>query len=154
MNVLRSPLLPALGCLALGAIPLGLVPPVRAELPPWVYGQEQRQAPYVLELLVRSVHTMAAGAEPEQLRVQAQVLQVKRQPPAARLRAGDVITLRYALPPSRPSGWVGPAPLPLLHAGERLPAWLAPDPSLPGTYQPAAGGRSFGPSLENVQDPG
>ena len=149
MNRFRLPLLPVLG-----AIALGWLPSARAELPPWVYGQEQRQAPYVLELLVRSVHTMAAGAEPEQLRVQSQVLEVKRQPAASRLRAGDAITLRYALPVSRPAGWAGPAPLPSLQAGERLPAWLAPDPSLPGVYQPAAGGRSFGPSLESVQDPG
>ena len=154
MNPVRLPLLPALSSLALGAVAFGWSPTARAELPPWVYGQEQRQAPYVLELLVRGVHTMAAGAEPEQLRVKAQVLAVKRQPAASRLRPGDAITLRYALPVSRPAGWVGPAPLPLLQAGERLPAWLAPDPSLPGVYQPAAGGRSFGPSLESVQDPG
>ena len=149
MNRFRLPLLPALG-----AITLVVSPAVRAELPPWVYGQEQRDAPYVLELLVRSVHATSAGAEPAQLQVRAQVLEVKRQPPAARLRAGDGITLRYSLPPSRPAGWVGPAPLPLLQAGERLPAWLAPDPSLPGVLQPAAGGRSFGPSLEGEREPG
>jgi hypothetical protein len=154
MNASRLPLLPALSSLALSAITLGWVPAVRAELPPWVYGQEQRQAPYVLELLVRSVHTTAAGAEPEQLRVQAQVLEVKRQPPAARLRAGDAITLSYPLPPSRPSGWAGPAPLPVLQVGERLPAWLAPDPSLQGVFQPAAGGRSFGPAMESEREPG
>ena len=148
------PLLPALGSIALTALTLGEAPSARAELPPWVYGQEQRRAPVVLELLVRSVHTMAAGAEPKQLRAQAQVLAVKRQPAASRLRPGDAITVRYALPVSRPAGWVGPAPLPLLQAGERLSAWLAPDPALPGVYQPAAGGRSFGPSLEAVQDPG
>lgn len=154
MNASRLPLLPALGCLALSAIPLGWAPTVRAELPPWVYGQEQRQAPYALELLVRSVHSKASGAEPKQLQVQAQVLQVKRQPPGARLRAGNEISLTYALPPSRPSGWAGPAPLPELQAGERLPAWLAPDPSLPGVYLPAAGGRSFGPSMESEREPG
>jgi hypothetical protein len=149
MNRFRLPLLPALG-----AIALVLSPAARAELPPWVYGQEQRDAPYALELLVRSVHATSAGAEPAQLQVRAQVLEVKRQPAAARLRVGDGITLRYALPPRRPAGWVGPAPLPLLQAGERLPAWLAPDPSLPGVLQPAAGGRSFGPSLESEREPG
>ena len=154
MNASRLPLLPALGCLALSAIPLGWAPTVRAELPPWVYGQEQRQAPYALELLVRSVHSKASGAEPKQLQVQAQVLQVKRQPPGALLRAGNEISLTYALSPSRPSGWAGPAPLPELQAGERLPAWLAPDPSLPGVYLPAAGGRSFGPSMESEREPG
>ena len=154
MNASRLPLQPALGSLALLLLSLGWAPTVRAELPPWVYGQEQRQAPYVLELLVRSVHRMEAGTETEQVRVQAQVLMVTRQPPAARLRAGDTITVRYAVPPSRPSGWVGPAPLPVLQAGERLPAWLAPDASLPGVLQPAAGGRSFGPSMEREREPG
>lgn len=154
MNRFRSRLLPVLGFSAVAVLSLGRPAAVRAELPPWVYGQEQRRAPYVLELLVRSVHTMPANAEAEQLRVQAQVLAVKRQPSAARLRAGDEISLRYALPPSRPAGWVGPAPLPLVEPGERLPAWLAPDPSLPGVFQPAAGGRSFGPALESEREPG
>jgi len=158
MNASRLPLQPTLGSLALTLLSLGWAPTVRAELPPCVYGQEQRQAPYVLELLVRSVHRMEAGTETdtetEQVRVQAQVLMVQRQPRAARLRAGDTITVRYALPPSRPSGWVGPAPLPVLQAGERLPAWLAPDASLPGVLQPAAGGRSFGPSMEREREPG
>jgi len=154
MSAARLPLLPALGFVALGALSLAGVPAVRAELPPWVYGQEQRQAPYVLELLVRSVHTLPAGSDPEQLQVRAQVLEVKRQPPAARLRAGDAISLRYALPPSRPAGWAGPAPLPVLQPGEQLPAWLVPDAALPGVFKPAAGGRSFGPSLEREREPG
>ena len=51
------------------------------------------------------------------------------------------------LPPPRPQGWAGPSPLPLLRPGQRLPAWLAPDPPL---FRPAAGGRSFGPSLEEA----
>ena len=154
MNPFRLPLLPALGSMALSLGVLGWASAARAELPPWVYGQEQRQAPYLLDLLVRSVHTRRSGAEEELLEVQAQVLEVKRQPPAARLSAGAAITLRYAIPPSRPSGWVGPSPVPVLQPGERLPAWLAPDPSLPGVFLPAAGGRSFGPSLESMRDPG
>ncbi|MEY3750507.1 MAG: hypothetical protein RLZZ631_59 [Cyanobacteriota bacterium] len=138
----------------LASLALGLLPAAsRAELPPWVYGQEQRQAPYVLELLVRSVHSNATVAQPQRLEVWAQVLEVKRQPAGARLKPGDRIRLSYALPPARPQGWVGPSPLPLLEPGEHLPAWLAPDPDRSGSYQPAAGGRSFGPSMETVVEP-
>ena len=115
----------------------------RAELPPSVYGQEQRQAPYALELLVRSVHTSGATIE-----VQAQVLEVRRQPSGSLLKPGDRIAVVYPVPPSRPQGWVGPSPLPRVEPGEHLPAWLITDPNRPAAFKPAAGGRSFGPSLE------
>ncbi|MFM7652229.1 MAG: hypothetical protein ACKO5M_04775 [Vulcanococcus sp.] len=126
---------------------LAPLPSARAELPPWVYGQEQRQAPLRLELEVLTVQTWPAD-QPDQLRVQARVLAVMRQPRGGHLRPGDRLQLRYAIPPQHPGGWVGPAPLPWLKAGQRVPAWLAPDPDAPGTYRPAAGGRSFGPSME------
>jgi hypothetical protein len=142
-------LLPLLGGLALSHPTIG-----RAELPPWVYGQEQRQAPYVLELLVRSVHSTGSAAQQRRLDVRAQVLEVKRQPPGSRLRPGNLITLVYELPPPRPAGWVGPSVLLAVEPGEQLPAWLAPDPSRRGVYAPAAGGRSFGPSFEGVVEPG
>ena len=126
---------------------------VRAELPPAVYAQEQRQAPYALELLVRSVHRTGTVAAGQQLQVVAQVLEVKRQPAGARLKLGDQILLDYALPPARPQGWVGPSPVPALEPGERVPAWLSPDRARPGRFQPTAGGRSFGPSLEAMVEP-
>jgi hypothetical protein len=118
-----------------------------------VYAQEQRQAPYALELLVRSVHRTGTVAAGQQLQVVAQVLEVKRQPAGARLKLGDQILLDYALPPARPQGWVGPSPVPALEPGERVPAWLSPDRARPGRFQPAAGGRSFGPSLEAMVEP-
>jgi hypothetical protein len=121
--------------------------PARAELPPWVYGQEQREAPLRLQLEVLTVQRWPA-LQPDQLLVQARVLSVVRQPRGGRLRPGDRLQLRYPLPPPQPSGWVGPAPLPLLTAGQKVPAWLAPDPALPGVYRPAAGGRTFGPEME------
>jgi len=135
-----------LGCLACSSV-------VRAELPPAVYAQEQRQAPYALELLVRSVHRTGTVAAGQQLQVVAQVLEVKRQPAGARLKLGDQILLDYALPPARAQGWVGPSPVPALEPGERVPAWLSPDRARPGRFQPAAGGRSFGPSLEAMVEP-
>jgi hypothetical protein len=142
MKLLSGSLLAGVGALALATA-------ARAELPPWVYGQEQRQAPYALELLVRNVRR-----EADRLRVQAQVVQVKRQPQKARLQRGDQITVAYPVAPLRPAGWVGPAPIPTLRPGEQRPAWLSRDPSSRGLFQPAAGGRSFGPSLEAVHDPG
>ena len=87
-----------------------------------------------------------------QLLVQARVLAVVRQPRGGRLRPGDRLQLRYPLPPQHASGWVGPAPLPLLTVGQRVPAWLAPDPAAPGAYRPAAGGRSFGPVMEAFRE--
>jgi len=92
--------------------------------------------------------------EADRLRVQAQVVQVKRQPQKARLQRGDQITVAYPVAPQLPAGWVGPAPIPTLRLGEQRPAWLSLDPSGRGVFQPAAGGRSFGPSLEAVHDPG
>ena len=138
--------------LSLSSVLVALPLPGRAELPPWVYGAEQRQAPLQLELRVLRVQTLP-GPPQAQLELQARVLAVRRQGQGAALRPGDSIRVRYPLPPLRPSGWVGPAPLPLLRAGEQRPAWLAPDPALPGIYRPAAGGRSFGPSLEDVAEP-
>ena len=130
---------------------LASLPPARAELPPWVYGQEQREAPLRLELEVLTAQRWPA-LQPAQLLVQARVLSVLRQPRGGRLHPGDRLQLRYSLPPRHPSGWVGPAPLPLLTAGQRVPAWLAPDPAVPGIYRPAAGGRSFGPAMEAFRE--
>ena len=122
--------------------------PARAELPPWVYAEEQRQAPLRLELQV-----LRAVASGEQLQVRARVLVIQRQRSPLRLRPGNTIELRYPLPPPRPRGWVGPSPIPRLVVGERVSAWLTPLSGQPGLFAPAAGGRSFGPSLEDVQDP-
>ena len=145
-----------LGALALGSLLgagawLAPVAPARAELPPWVYGQEQREAPLRLELEVLAVQRWPT-LQPTQLLAQVRVLAVLRQPRAGRLRPGDRLQLRYPLPPARPSGWVGPAPLPLLTPGQRVPAWLAPDPADPGLVRPAAGGRSFGPAMEAFRE--
>jgi hypothetical protein len=123
---------------------------VRAELPPWVYGQEQRGAPLRLELEVVTVQRWPA-LRPDQLLVLARVLSVVRQPHGSHLRPGDALQLRYPLPALQPGGWAGPAPLPLLTVRQRVPAWLKPDPALSGVYRPAAGGRSFGPSLEDIR---
>lgn len=130
------------------ALLLTALQPARAELPPWVYAEEQRQAPLRLELQV--LRAIASG---DQLQVRARVLAIDRQRSPLRLRPGNTIELRFPVAPPRPRGWVGPSPIPRLAAGERVSAWLTPLPGQAGLFAPAAGGRSFGPSLEDVQDP-
>ena len=134
--------------IGLAVAPLIGLTPAQAELPPWVYAEEQRSAPLVVELQVTSVE---ADASPVVLR--ARVLRVQRKPGAIQLRDGDSLEIRYPLPPRRPEGWVGPAPVPLLRAGERVMAWLVADPKVAQVWAPAAGGRSFGPSLEDLPSP-
>lgn len=120
----------------------------RAELPPWVYGEQQRQAPVVLRLKVEQ--GINHGSD---LHVQGRVLQVIRQPKSSQLKAGQRIWLVYGLPEPRPVAMVGPAPLPRLRAGETVTAWLQPIPSTRSTFTPAAGGKSFGPTMEKALEP-
>ncbi|MEB3331595.1 MAG: hypothetical protein VKI83_03765 [Synechococcaceae cyanobacterium] len=143
-----SPLLPALiGLLAPLAL-LALQPlPGRGELPPWVYGQEQRQAPVVVDLQVERLNRQG-----ESVTLQARLSRIRRQSVATQLRPGQTLRIVYNVPPQRAPGWAGPSPLPLLQVGERRTAWLQPGPG--GSWKPAAGGRSFGPSMEEFREPG
>lgn len=135
--------------LALALAVLGTNPGVaRAELPPWVYGDQQRRAPVVVRL--RVVQAERAGSE---ARVRGEVLRVWRQPGAASLTSGQTIGLRYALPPERAPGFAGPSALPLPRKGEVVNAWLKALPGDPLMFEPAAGGRSFGPSMEAFREP-
>jgi hypothetical protein len=144
MSRLWSRALPVL--LALG-IP-GTWPGVaRAELPPWVYGEQQRQAPVVVRLRIQRAERSGSEA-----RVSGQVLRVWRQPEALSLKSGQSIGLRYSLPPEGAPGLVGPSSLPLPRKGEVVTAWLRALPGQ-GLFAPAAGGRSFGPSMEEVREP-
>lgn len=121
----------------------------RAELPPWVYGEQQRQAPVVLRLTVEQGSTRGGD-----LHAQGRVLQVIRQPKGGQLKAGQRIWLVYGLPEPRPVAMVGPAPLRRLQAGETVTAWLQPIPSTRSAFSPAAGGKSFGPTMEEALEPG
>ena len=143
---------PLVALLAAGVMAVLPLPPARAELPPWVYAEEQRAAPLKLEIAVQRVQRWPV-LQPTRLLVEARVLAVLRQPRGSDLRAGASLLLSYPLPASHADGWVGPAPLPLLQPAQRLPAWLEPDPDRRGLYRPAAQGRSFGPSFEGLQQP-
>jgi hypothetical protein len=123
--------------------------PARAELPPWVYGQQQRAAPLRLTLMLEKPRRHGPWIE-----ARARILAVIRQPSGSALQAGQRIGLRLPLPPPRQAGFVGPAPVRLPERGLRVDAWLAPLAGQPGWYQPVAGGYSFGPSLEDQREPG
>lgn len=140
---------------ALAVLPVLGAPPALAELPPWVYGAQQLQAPLVAALQILRVRPDAGGVS-----VTARVLAVRRRGGSAAAIASvqEGATLRLRLPPAQASsegapGVVGPAPLRPPAPGERLSAWLRPGPPGSGVWLPAAGGRSFGPSLEGVPDP-
>lgn len=121
----------------------------RAELPPWVYGEQQRRAPVVLRIAVdKELHY--AG----DLHVQARVLKVIRPTRASEIKAGQGVWIVYAMPAPQPVRMVGPAPLPMLRTGETVTAWLLPIPGTHASFGPAAGGRSFGPTMEEVVEPG
>ena len=142
----------ALAPLSLSVLGLAASLPARAELAPWVYGEQQRQAPLVVDLRILEVAPLPAGAEG--LRLRGRVLTVKRQARGSGVRTDQVLTLR--LPPaprlSQPP-MVGPAPLRAPAVGSRVTAWLKPAPERAALWLPAAGGRSFGPSLEASLDP-
>jgi hypothetical protein len=121
----------------------------QAELPPWAYGEQQRQAKVVMKLKVQGV--VPVGGE---LKARCWVLKVLRQPPSGQLRTGQRVELRYTLPNWRQPGLVGPSPLRALNPGEEITAWLNPIAGERGHFAPAAGGRSFGPAMEQVWEPG
>ncbi|MCX5952890.1 MAG: hypothetical protein NTZ40_05215 [Cyanobacteria bacterium] len=127
-------------------VPLGielagfLVPPAaRAELPPAVYAERQRQAAVVLDLEVQRISLI--GTE---LHIRAKVLAVVRRPRGSTLEAGQRIDLFYSHPERHPANWPGPGAIPMLQRGQQTRAWLNPLADRPGGFAPAAGSQSFG----------
>ena len=101
----------ALGLWAVAAAPAG------SELPPWIYGDEQRRAPVVAE--IRGELSQARG-QIQNLR--ARLLSVQRQPAGLLLSPSNLIEIVYRRPAERPMGWVGPSPIPVLQRGTRSAA--------------------------------
>ncbi len=131
---------PVLSLLALGA---GLdaslaAAAARAELPPAVYAERQRQAAVVVDLEVQRVSVI--GAE---LHIRAKVLAVQRRPRGSSLEAGQRIDLFYSHPERHLANWPGPGPIPILQRGQQTRAWLKPLGDRPGGFSPAAGSQSF-----------
>lgn len=142
----------ALVAASLATLSGALPPAARGELAPWVYGEQQRRAALVVELRVLEVAPLPAAEAG--LRLRGRVLAVKRQAPGGGVRANQVLTLQLSAPPSasRPP-MVGPSPLRPPAVGSRVTAWLQPSANRAALWLPAAGGRSFGPSLEASTDP-
>lgn len=110
-----------------------------AELPPQAYREWQTKAPEYLEIKVDKASPPAA-MKTVAVDVVATVVKVHRS--ATGLKAGDKIHILYTHEVyDRPIA--GPSPIPLLHAGDAVPAFLAKGDK--GIYQPAARGRSFSP---------
>lgn len=118
-------------------------PSAKAELPPYVYADQQRQAEVVVRLKV-----LQTRRSQNELTVLARVLRVNRQPAPATLRQGQDLRLRYPLPIWHRQGWVGPSPVPVLKPGEQVTAWLNRESPTSAWFRPAAGGHSFGPAVE------
>ncbi len=135
---MASLVLGASGALAAG-LGVYLAPPTaRAELPPAIYAERQRQAAVVVDLEVQRISLI--GTE---LHVRAKVLAVQRRPRGSSLEAGQRIDLFYSHPQHHPASWVGPGPIPMLQRGQQTRAWLNPLADRPGGFAPAAGSHSF-----------
>ena len=131
--------------MALWALGVGLagslVPTTaRAELPPAVYAERQRQAAVVVDLEVQRISVI--GTE---VHIRAKVLGVQRRPKGSSLETGQRIDLFYSHPEQHPAGWVGPGPIPMLERGQQTRAWLNPLADRAGGFAPAAGSQSFRP---------
>ncbi len=129
------------------------VPAARAELPPWVYRDFQQRAEESLTIRVVAVSAMRRGGiHPDgvsrtivtKVEAKAVVETVRRS--ASSLKRGETIDIVYDrvdLPP----GMAGARPIPVLKAGDVLPAYLNRLPN-GGAYTVAAQGASFDPEMK------
>jgi hypothetical protein len=133
---------PVMAIWAMGAGLAGSLVPTtaRAELPPAVYAERQRQAAVVVDLEVQRISVI--GTE---VHIRAKVLGVQRRPRGSSLETGQRIDLFYSHPEQHPAGWVGPGPIPMLERGQQTRAWLNPLADRAGGFAPAAGSQSFRP---------
>jgi len=113
----------------------------QAELPPSAYRKWQMEAPEDLEIEVKKA-TPVVALKTSTVEVDAVVTKVTRS--ATRLKVGAKIHITYVHEVhERPI--VGPSSIPLLHDGEKAPAFLRHVKAQ--TYEPAAKGRSFSPLI-------
>ncbi len=134
---------PMMTLLAVGAAMAGslTLPTARAELPPTVYAERQRQALVVADLEVQRV-----SRNEDEVHIRAKVITVRRLAKGVDLEAGQRIDLLYTSPQKRLPGFVGPGAIPVPARGQQVRAWLNPIKDRPGGFAPAAGSQSFGAS--------
>ncbi|MDM5270606.1 hypothetical protein PGH07_00270 [Sulfurovum sp. zt1-1] len=111
-----------------------------AELPPYVYEELQKNAPELLLIKINSVETNVSLFTETRVNVVAEVLEVRRS--KSGLKKNDRITIVYTTFTSRPRGWVGPSPVPLLEKDKTYSAFLRKSEEV-NIYMPAAKGKSF-----------
>ena len=111
-----------------------------AELPPYVYEELQKKAPESLLMKVDDVAIKPSVFAYTRVNVVAHVLAVSRS--NSRLKKNDKITIIYTTFTSRPKGWVGPSPVPILEKDKTYRAFLTKSEE-GNIYVPAAKGQSF-----------
>ena len=136
--LVKTQVLTALAAIGAGLAVVLVPPTARAELPPAVYAERQRQAAVLVDLEVQRISLI--GTE---LQIRAKVLAVQRRPRGLSLEAGQRIDLFYSHPERHSANWPGPSPIPMLQRGQQTRAWLNPINDRPGGYAPAAGSHSF-----------
>jgi len=108
-----------------------------AEIAPQFYRKWQLEAPEALEIEIKRA-TPVVAMKTATVEVDAEVTKVTRT--ATHLKVGSRIHITY-LHEVRERAIVGPSPIPLLHTGEKVPAFLRHAKGT--TYEPAAKGYSF-----------
>lgn len=111
-----------------------------AELPPYVYEELQKNAPELLVIKVHHVKINSSISTDIRVDLVAEVLSVRRS--KSGLQKGDRMTIVYRTFISRPEGWVGPSPIPVLEKTKIYRAFLKKRKK-GNVYLPAAKGKSF-----------
>ena len=110
------------------------------ELPPSIYKELQNSAPELLVIKVHHVKINSSISTDIRVDLVAEVLSVRRS--KSGLKKGDRITIVYRTFISRPEGWVGPSPTPVLEKNKIYKAFLKKRKE-GNLYLPAAKGKSF-----------
>jgi hypothetical protein len=111
-----------------------------AELPPYVYTTLQKNAPESLLIKVHHLQINSSIVTDTTIRLEAEVIDVIRS--KSGLKKGDRISILYRTFISRPGGWVGPSPIPVLEKDKIYSAFLKKGEES-NLYLPAAKGKSF-----------
>ncbi len=111
----------------------------KAELPPYVYEEMQKNSSEQLTIETLEVKSSLSGINEKSYSITAKVTGIAKS--KSRLHKGDTITIEYTRVIAHPPGWVGPSPIPVLEQGQSYKAYLHRDED--GKYRPSARGRSF-----------